>query len=132
MILVIVALSFEHPPGVKIFPAFIMLYFTPIVFMIGMMMAFYGVNKLFAQISSFYAQTQKCAVHRGTIGKGNNIYYCPSCGIVYCEMCFNQVIKIDGCWNYREGAEPESEENWIVDQVLEVKETNRPKPKNRK
>jgi len=117
----------EHPPGVKILPAFLVLYFTPIVLMISMSMAFYGINTLFAQISSYYAQTQKCAVHRGTIEKGNTTHYCPSCGIVYCETCFNQVIKKDGCWNCRQGADPELEKEWKTEQVLEPKKGHKPK-----
>ena len=52
---------------------------------------------------------QKCAVNRGTLEKGNTMHYCPSCGIIYCETCFNQVINKDGCWNCRHGAELEIE-----------------------
>ena len=101
MILIGVGLMLEHPPGIKIFPPFIVLYIAPIVLMIGLIMTFYGVTKMFPRISSYYAETQKCAVHRGVIKKGNQIYSCPSCGITYCMKCFNQVIKKDGCWNCR-------------------------------
>ncbi len=86
---------------------------------------------LFTQISSYYAYTQKCAVHRGTIKKGNPIHYCPSCGIVYCETCFNQVIKRDGCWNCRKGADVEIEEEWKFNQVIEPKKADKPKHKNK-
>ena len=97
-------------------------------------MAFYGINTLFAQISTYYAQTQKCAVHRGTIEKGNTIHYCPSCGITYCESCFIQVIKKDGCWNCRQGADPEIEKEWKVEEVVEAKKGAKSKltPKNPK
>lgn len=121
MILFLVAFSFEHPPGVKIFPTFLVFYIAPILIMITFIMAFYGINKLFTQISSYYAQTQKCAVHRGVIEKGDTMYLCPSCGIVYCDKCFNQVIKTDGCWNCRKGADLEIEKEWKIEQVLEVK-----------
>ena len=119
MILQMIALFIEHPPGVKIFPEFIVLYIPPIIYMFGLMMAYYGITKLFTQISSFYAQTQRCAVHRGTIEKGNPIHYCSSCGIVYCETCFNQVIIKDGCWNCRKGAEFEGEKKKDLVQILE-------------
>ena len=123
MILTLVAgFSDSSLPGV---PAFMVLYFAPIGLMIGWSMAFYGVNKLFVQISSYYAQTQKCAVHRGTIEKGNTIHYCPSCGIVYCETCFNQVIKKDGCWNCRQGVDLESEKEWITEHIKEVEKDNK-------
>ena len=73
---------------------------------------------------------QKCAVHRGMIEKGNTMHYCPSCDIVYCETCFNQVIKKDGRWNCRKGAELEIEKKeWIVKQVLELKKYDKPKNK---
>ena len=106
--------------------------FASSALMIGMSMAIYGINKLFAQISSYYAQTQKCAVHRGTIEKGNTIHYCPSCGIVYCETCFTQVITKDGCWNCRQGADLESEKEWKSEQVVEVKKDIKPKHKSPK
>ncbi|GAG49948.1 unnamed protein product, partial [marine sediment metagenome] len=61
------------------------------------------------------------------IGKGNPIYYCPSCGIAYCEKCFNQVIKKDGCWNCREGATLEGKKEWVDETVLELKEADEPK-----
>jgi len=130
VILIIISPSFDIPPGVKIFPPFIVLYIAPILYMIGLIMSFYGVNKMFAQISSFYAQTQKCAVHRGKIEKGKTVYYCPSCGIVYCETCFNQVIKKDGCWNCRKGAEVEIEEEWKADIVVELEKADKHKSKN--
>ena len=130
MAIVMIALSFENPPGVKVFPASVVLYVVPIVLMIGWSMATYGIIKLFSQISSYYAQTQKCAVHRGTIEKGKTVYYCPSCGIVYCETCFNQVIKKDGCWNCRKGAELEIEEEWKAEIVVELEKADKHKSKN--
>ena len=129
MVLIMVALFFEHPPGVKIFSEFIVLYIIQIVFMAGLMMTYYGITKLFTQISSFYAHTQRCAVHLGTIEKGTPIHYCSSCGIVYCETCFNQVIMKDGCWNCREEADFEIEKEQDIAQVLEQdKPDKRKKP----
>ena len=81
----------------------------------------------FSQISSYYAQTQKCVVHRGVIEKGKTVYYCPSCGITYCESCFNQVIKKDGCWNCQKGAEVEIEEEWKAEIVVEIEKAEKHK-----
>ena len=117
----------EHPPGVNVAPSFLVLYISPILFMIYHSMIVYGSITLFTQISSYYAQTQKCAVHRGIIEKGNTVYYCPSCRIVYCDTCFNQVIKKDGCWNCQQGADPEIEKEWKIEQVLEPKKGHKPK-----
>ena len=130
--LLLAAFFSELPPGVKILPAFFVLYFPPILYMIALSMAFYCINRLFTQISSYYAQTQKCIVHRGTIEKGNTVYYCPSCSITYCESCFNQVIKKDGCWNCRKGAEVEIEEEWKADIVVELEKRDKPKHKKYK
>jgi len=94
-------------------------YILPIIYILGYSMAFYGITKLFPQISSYYTQIQRCVVHRGTIEKGAPIHYCSSCGIVYCETCFNQVIIQDGCWNCRKGAERESEKKRGTVQILE-------------
>jgi len=130
MAFAMIGLSIEHPPGVKIFPAFIVLYIAPIVLMIGWTMATYGIIRLFSQISSYYAQTQRCVVHRGVIAKGNPIYSCPSCGITYCMKCFNQVIKKDGCWNCRKGAETEIEEEWKAEIAVEMEKADKHKSKN--
>ena len=132
MILFLIALFFEHPPGVKMFPEFIVFYVSPIIYTFGLSMAFYGITKLFPQISSFYAQTQRCAVHRGTIEKGNPIHYCSSCGIVYCETCFNQVIIKDGCWNCRKGVELENEKEIIIDDTIELDKKDKIKSPHKK
>jgi len=124
VILILLALFLELL-GVKFLPTFISFYLSPIIYMFGLSMAVYGISKLFTQISSFYAYTQRCAVHRGTIEKGTPIHYCSSCGIVYCETCFIQVIKKDGCWNCRKGVELEDDKDkeLLIDDVLE---TNKP------
>ena len=132
MALTMIGLSFEHTPGAKILPSFIVLYLAPLLIVIGLTMATYGIITLFGQISSYYAQAQKCAVHRGTIDKGSTVYYCPSCGIIYCESCFIQVIKKDGCWNCRHGVEVEIEKDWKVEQVVEVKKDVKHKHKSPK
>ncbi|MCK4381620.1 MAG: hypothetical protein KAW51_10810 [Candidatus Lokiarchaeota archaeon] len=127
MILVLVGNFLENRPAVSILPDFITYYIPPIFFMLGYTMAFYGISRLFTHISSYYAYTQKCAVHRGIIEKGNTIHYCSSCGIVYCELCFNQVIMKDGCWNCRKRFEPESEKKQLDEPILELKEAEEPK-----
>jgi len=111
----------EHPPGVIIVPKFILLYINPIMYMCSFLLAFLGITKLLSQISSYYAQTQKCAVHRGKIEKGNPIHYCSSCGIVYCEKCFSNVIAKDGCWNCRKGVEFEKETDKIEIKGIDLK-----------
>ena len=132
MVLLIIHSSFEYPPGVKAISSFIVFYISPILLMIGLTLAFYGVTTQFRQISTYYAQTQKCAVHRGFIEKGSIVYYCPSCGITYCESCYNQVITKDGCWNCRHGADVEIEKEWKTEQVIEVKKDTKSKHKTPK
>ena len=130
MVLIIIHSSFEYPPGVKAISPLIIFYITPMLFIIGLTIAFYGVTTLFRQISTYYAQTQQCAVHRGLIEKGSIVYYCPSCGITYCESCFNKVIKKDGCWNCRHGVELEIEKGWKPELAVEVEKITKIKPKN--
>ncbi len=130
IVIAIIVNYIEHPPGVKIIPEFILFYIAPILFICSFLLAFYGVTKLLPQISSFYNQTQKCAVHRGTIEKGTPIHYCSSCGIVYCETCFNKVIINDGCWNCRKGADIEEEKVKDSVQILESDKPDKPKVKS--
>ena len=125
VILCLIGFSFENPPFVKMLPLFIVFYVAPILYMVGYSMAFYGINKHLSQLSSYYSQTNKCIVHRGIIEKGTTIHYCPSCGIIYCETCFNQVIKKDGCWNCRQGVDLESEKEWITEHIKEVEKDNK-------
>ena len=132
MLLFMISFILENPPGVVVFPNYIVYYVPPILLPIGLGMAYYGINTLFANISSYYAQTQKCAVHRGVIGKGSTVHYCPSCGITYCDTCFNEVIVNDGCWNCRKGADPEIEKEWKIEQAIEIKKADKLKPKNPK
>jgi hypothetical protein len=132
MILFMITFFLEHPPGISIFPNYIVYYLPPILLPISLGMAYYGINTLFVNISSYYAQTQKCAVHRGVIGKGSTVHYCPSCGITYCDKCFNQVILHEGCWNCRKGADPEIEKEWKIEQAKELKKADKLKPKNPK
>jgi len=132
MALTMIGWSFAFPPGAKMLPPFTVLYLAPLLVAIGLTFATYGIITLFGQISSYYAQTQKCAVHRGTIEKGNIMFFCPSCGISYCESCFEQVIKKDGCWNCRHGVEVEIEKEWKVEQVVKVKKDVKPKHKSPK
>lgn len=102
-----IATAFEVPPVVKIFPPFFIYYITPVLWIAGYIMSFYGVNRLFLQVSTYYTQTQKCAVHRGPIEKGSQIHYCPSCEMTYCHTCYTKVIQNDGCWNCGTGGKEE-------------------------
>ncbi len=129
MALAMIGWSLEYPPGAKMLPSFMILYMAPLSLVIGLAFATYGIITLFAKISSYYAQTQKCAVHRGTIEKGKTMYYCPSCGITYCESCFNQVIKKDGCWNCRYGVEVEIEKEWKAEEAVEIERMAKIKPR---
>ncbi|MFX0102064.1 MAG: hypothetical protein ACFFCS_21035 [Candidatus Hodarchaeota archaeon] len=113
----------DSASGVQLSPGFLVFYGAPVITTIGMILAFYSVNKLFFRISSYYTQTQKCTVHRGEIGKGNPLYSCPSCDIVYCMPCYDQVIKKEGCWNCGKGSVVDMKEKQIVEPDLEQEET---------
>jgi len=132
VLLIYIYFFLEYPPGATVVPSFLVFYIAPILYVISQSMMVYGVITLFPQISSYYAQTQKCAVHRGVIDKGTTVYYCPSCGITYCESCFNQVIKKDGCWNCRHGIEVGIEKEWKTELAIEVKKDFKIKHKSPK
>jgi len=40
------------------------------------------------------------------------------------------VIKKDGCWNCRHGAEVVIEEEWKAEQAVDIKKDAKPKPKH--
>ena len=127
IILLLIAIYIDNPPLVTIMAEFNVLYIAPIFLTVANILSFYGVNRLFVQISSYYTHTQRCLVHRGEIGKGNPMYSCPSCGIVYCIPCYEQVIKKDGCWNCGEGSALEGEDEIKDYPVIESEEITEPK-----
>jgi hypothetical protein len=89
---------FEHPPLVSLLPDVFALI-TPTIFIIGGILWFYSNKILVNSILSYYNQAHICTVHRGTIPKGEPIHYCSSCNTIYCQNCYKQVIKKEGCWN---------------------------------
>jgi hypothetical protein len=111
----------DSPSGVLLVPEFIVVNIAPILAIVGMIIPVYCVNKYFVHVSSYYIQTQRCAVHRGDIGKGNPLYSCPSCGMVYCMSCYNQVIQKEGCWNCGEGGALEGQKERNDEPILESK-----------
>ncbi|MFX1446060.1 MAG: hypothetical protein ACFFHV_21840, partial [Promethearchaeota archaeon] len=103
----------DHPPLVSELPeAFAII--TPIVFIIGGILWFFSNKRLCDGIVTFYNQVHICTIHRGKISKETHIYYCPNCYTIYCQKCFEEVIKKEGCWNCQEEVEPE-EDKWKVE-----------------
>ncbi|KKK87764.1 hypothetical protein LCGC14_2749990 [marine sediment metagenome] len=88
----------DHPPGLFLFPdLFIIL--TPLVFIVSFGFIFYGTKGISENVSSYYNQVNICLVHRGKLLREDLIYYCPNCSMVYCQNCYELVIKQDRCWN---------------------------------
>ena len=50
------------------------------------------------------------------------MFYCPGCNTVYCDACYTQVVKKDGCWNCGAGGNSESDlefkEETLEDELL--------------
>lgn len=101
----------DHPPLVTLLPEVFALI-TPIIFIIGGILWFYSSKRLCDGIISYYNQVHICTIHRGRISKDTHIYYCPNCNTNYCEKCYKQVIKKEGCWNCQEGVKTEDEDKW--------------------
>ena len=123
---VIIGALFDHPPLVFSLPN-IFTILTPIFFIIGNGVLYYGTSGICEGLSAFYNQEQKCIVHRGFIPKGTSIYYCPSCNTTYCKRCYEEVVKKDGCWNCGQGIKSTQEKEWeskevqIIDSKKKVK-----------
>ena len=88
----------DHPPGMFIYPdLFIIL--SPLVFIVSFSFIYYAIKGITKNITSYYNQAHICLVHRGKILEGEPIYSCPNCTTIYCQICYEQVIKQDGCWS---------------------------------
>jgi len=86
----------DHAPGCLLL---LSSFFSPIFFIISTLLFSYGIIGIVEGASSYYRQVNICLVHRGKISRGEKLYYCPSCKTPYCQKCYEQVIKQDGCWN---------------------------------
>ena len=106
----------DHPPLVTLLPEVFALI-IPIIFIIGGILWFYSNNRLCDSIISYYNQAHICTIHRGRISKDTRIYYCPNCYTVYCQKCFDLVIKKEGCWNCQEEVKPSDEDKWGIEVV---------------
>ena len=118
-ILISIGAFLDHPPGVTLLSGVFALI-TPILFIIGGILWFYSYKRLCDGIISYYNQAQICTIHRGKISKGTHIYFCPNCNTNYCEKCYEQVIKKEGCWNCQEGVKPEDEDKWEREAISKI------------
>jgi len=109
----------DHPPVVTLLPEVFALI-TAIIFIIGGILWFYSNKRLCDGIIAYYNQTQICTIHRGKITKDTHIYYCPNCSTNYCEKCYEQVIKKEGCWNCQEGVKTEDEDKWEREAISKI------------
>ncbi|MFX1443832.1 MAG: hypothetical protein ACFFHV_10500, partial [Promethearchaeota archaeon] len=111
----------DHPPVINIAPKFFMI-FSPLILISNIFLWYYGLNGVVDGISSYYHQERRCIVDRGIIPKNVHIFYCPNCSAIYCEKCYKEVIKKDGCWICGEGFESTKKEEWqsIEDKSISV------------
>ena len=122
----------DHPPLIMLSPD-LFIYLAPVTFIIGNLILFYGIKGMIDGMSSYYNQANICTVHRGKISRGESVYYCPKCTTVYCQKCYDQVIKSEGCWNCSYQVEldkkkaEKQEDN--AEQELEISDEEFPKKK---
>jgi hypothetical protein len=91
------AIITDHDPLIMMAPE-LFIILSPILFILGFLSYFATVG-ICEGITSYYNQAHLCTIHRGTIPKGEPMHYCSSCNTIYCQNCYEQVIKKDGCWN---------------------------------
>lgn len=111
ILLFFIAVFTDHPPLIMFFPE-LFIYLCPILFIISFCLLYFSTIGVCDGITTFYNQVQMCTVHRGTISKGDTIYLCPTCKTIYCQRCYEQVIKQDGCWNCRTRGKDEDNKEW--------------------
>jgi hypothetical protein len=93
-----IAILTDHIPILLAAPdLFIIL--SPIFFCISLILGFISIDRICEEISFYYNQAHICTVHRGEIPFKDKIFICPDCSTTYCQKCYLQVIKNDGCWN---------------------------------
>lgn len=128
IICILLAAILDHPPGCMVPYSSII---SPILFLLAVIFYYFGLSRVIDSITTFYSQIHICTIHRGKIEKGQHIYYCPSCNTTYCERCYDQVIKSDGCWNCGYGLEDDKNEAWKIKEPDIVGEKSLDKNKKR-
>lgn len=123
----------DHPPGCSIVPFSTIL--SPFFLIISGITYSYGLIGIIDGLTNYYTQAQICAVHKGKISKGDRIFYCPSCNTLYCQSCYEQVIKKEGCWNCGYGILETEKKEWKSDELeserINVKfDKDKKQPKN--
>ena len=113
MIFILVAAILDHPPGCMIHYSSII---SPILFLFAVIFYYFGLSRVIDSITAFYSQVSVCTIHRGKIEKGQHIYYCPSCNTTYCERCYEQVVKSEGCWNCGYGLGDDKTKEWKIEE----------------
>lgn len=96
------AITTDHDPLIMMAPE-LFIILSPILFIITTFATYFATVGICEGITSYYNQAHICTIHRGTIPKGEPIHYCSSCNTIYCQNCYEQVIKKDGCWNCGKG-----------------------------
>ncbi len=109
----------DHPPVVTFYPKILSIV-SPISFIIGLVMYYFGIKGICEGITSYYNQAQICTIHRGKISKGTHIYFCPNCNTNYCQKCYEQVIMKEGCWNCQEGVKTEDDDKWESEVISKI------------
>ena len=118
--------AIDHPPFVTIYPSFLAIL-SPIIFIIGSVTWYFAMKGICDGITSYYNQAQICTIHRGKVSKDTHIYFCPNCNTSYCQKCYEQVIKKEGCWNCQEGIEPEEEDKKKREAIFNKKDFQKKK-----
>ena len=109
----------DHRPLVSIYPT-VFAFLSPIIHVIGSIAWYFAMKGICDSITAYYNQAQICTIHRGKISKGTHIYFCPNCNTSYCQKCYEQVIKKEGCWNCQEEVKFEDEDKWEHEMISKI------------
>lgn len=109
----------DHPPLITLLIDYPLIWgiISPIAFMLAMACIFMTGIGFSEALLSFYTQEHICTIHRGNISSQEKIIYCPACKTIYCEKCFDQVVRVDGCWNCGQKATGKSESEKVLTNV---------------
>jgi len=109
----------DHPPIVSFITGYVTIL-NPILFSISSILIYFGITGISNSINMYYNQERMCIIHRGKISKETRVFICPNCSSIYCQKCFELVIKDEGCWNCQEKIKSSEKVKFEQIQIVET------------
>jgi len=99
----------DHVPACMLFNLSTIV--SPIFFIMSFPILFWSFGGIADGLSDYYQQAHICTIHKGEIKEEQKMFICPSCNVLYCDKCYDLVVRKEGCWNCGYGFKKEEKDD---------------------